>query len=391
MNDIAIYRNDYPLLSRSKPLTPKAATLEALIIAKIKPTRRDGICEVPLTSKDLLMYGICDGANRHYMRDLDLLAEELVTYRIALPEKEGYQARWIPLVSRFYVHDSNNVTIGVDEDLAPYLIELREKFTQLEVIEIATLSNQYAKKMYMLLKTIEYKGGDTLSLADLHSSLGTTEIKAYKNFKEFNRTVLKPSINDLNESSDIFVEWETIRHGRKVGAVNFKISKNPNHHPKLQIVEPITDEIPHEIRVFLDAYGFNDDSFIEALLIKYEATLFLEATQLFDRRMSNTSIKNKAGLYRLRIVRYVAEVITDRKRKKELELQLQNKEVAEAAFMAEKSIIDRDAIDYVKSHREEVYELLDEVQKEMYDLESCPDALLNAVALDIVMERRNGV
>ena len=69
---------------------------------------------------------------------------KVLRHKVLIPMKEGYQARWIPLVSRFYVHDSNNVTIGVDEDLAPYLIELREKFTQLEVIEIATLLAEWS-------------------------------------------------------------------------------------------------------------------------------------------------------------------------------------------------------------------------------------------------------
>ncbi len=267
MNDIAIYRNDYPLLSRSKPLSPKAATLEALIISKISPSQKgEKIYEMDLNRSLLGQYGICDVTNDNYFRDLDLLAEELVTYRISLPEMKGYQARWIPLVSRFYVHDSNLVTIGIDADLAPYLIELKEKFTQLEVVEVATLSNQYSKKMYMLLKTVEFKGGGTFSLKEIHDSLGTSDIKTYQIFKEFNKKVLKPSLQELNEKSDIYVVWETIRYRRKIGAIEFKVSKNINHQPKLQIVETITDEIPHEIRVFLDAYGFNDDGFIESLL-----------------------------------------------------------------------------------------------------------------------------
>ena len=391
MNELAIYRNDYPLLSRSKPLSPKAATLEALIIAKITPSKGDGICTVPLNPKDLTMYGICDTNNRNYFRDLDLLAEELVTYRIALPEQEGFQARWLPLVSRFYVHDSNKLTIGIDEDLAPYLIELREKFTQLEVIEVATLSSQYAKKLYMLLKTIEFKGGGTHSLKEIHDALGTTEIKTYQTFKEFNRTVLKPSFKEINEKSDIYVEWETIRHSRKVGAIEFKVIKNPSHQPKLEIVEPITDEIPHEIRVFLDAYGFNDDSFIENLLINYKADLLLEATQLFDKRMSNTSIKNKAGLYRLRIDRYVTEVVTDRKRRTELKEALHLEEVAEAAFQAEKTVLEKLAKELISESRQKVYDRLDDTIKDMYTVGDCPEPFLLGMALDIIKNGRKGM
>jgi hypothetical protein len=57
MNDVAIYRNDYPLLSRSKPLTPKAATLEALIISRIKPSEEGkDLCELRLDRRSLTMF-----------------------------------------------------------------------------------------------------------------------------------------------------------------------------------------------------------------------------------------------------------------------------------------------------------------------------------------------
>ncbi len=388
MNDIAIYRNDYPLLSRSKPLSPKAATLEALIISKISPSQKgEKIYEMDLNRSLLGQYGICDVTNDNYFRDLDLLAEELVTYRISLPEMKGYQARWIPLVSRFYVHDSNLVTIGIDADLAPYLIELKEKFTQLEVVEVATLSNQYSKKMYMLLKTVEFKGGGTFSLKEIHDSLGTSDIKTYQIFKEFNKKVLKPSLQELNEKSDIYVVWETIRYRRKIGAIEFKVSKNINHQPKLQIVETITDEIPHEIRVFLDAYGFNDDGFIESLLRQFETNLLLEATQLFDKRMSNTSITNKAGLYRLRINRYIERVLEDRQRRDDLEKTLLDKDVAEAAFNAEKAKWDKKAKEYADLHKNDLYDQLDDVSKSMFNIDDCPMAMLEGIALDILKKK----
>jgi len=388
MNDIAMYRNDYPLLSRSKPLSPKAATLEALIISKISPSQKvNQMYKIDIPRSLFGNYGICDLSNCNYFRDLDLLAEELLTYRVSLPETEGYQARWRPLVSQFDVHDSNQVTIGIDEDLAPYLIQLQEKFTQMEVVEVATLSNQYAKKMYMLLKTIEFKGGGTFSLEELHDSLGTSDIKTYKEFKNFSRKVLKPSLSELNEKSDILIEWETIRYRRKVGAIEFKVYQNPAHQPKLPIVEIITDEIPHEIRVFLDTYGFNDDKFIEQLLNKHGASLLLSAITLFDKRMSNTSIKNKAGLFRLRVDRYVKEVLELEVRKRELTEKLEDQEIAEAALNAEKSKFDRLAKEYAKENRKALYEGLDDTSKSWYSLDDCPDALLEGLALDIVRSK----
>jgi hypothetical protein len=319
MKDLAIYRNDYPLLSRSKPLAPKAATLEALIISKIFCQDDGTTAKVLLDQSILSKYGICDTRNRNFMKDLEDLKTQLLTYEVELPDDPRYKIRWRSLITQFDVFQDNTVSIGVDPDLAPYLVGLKKHFTILDVIEVATLSNQYAKKLYMLLKTVEFKGGGTFSFDEIKQSLGVQGIKTYQKFYIFNDKILKKAIQELNDVSDIYINWTAIRHGRSVGAIEFTLGRNPKHQPRLPMVDNITDTIPHEIRVFMDSYGFNDDNFIEALIAATSGDLLLEATQLFDKRMANTSIKNKAGLYRLRVHRYIEQVLADRKRKVELE------------------------------------------------------------------------
>ena len=383
-NEDAIYRNDYPLLHRSKPLSPKAATLEALVISKIKPDPDGRPAQITLSKEILSKFGICDVENLHFLRDLESLKTQLITYEIDLPEHHDFKARWRTLISQFDFFETGDVRIGVDPDLTPYLIGLQKNFTICDVVEVATLSNQYAKKLYMLLKTIEYKGGGRFTFDEIKDSFGITNIKTYQTFKVFNEKILKNSLKEINNCSDLKVDWEPVRACRRIVAIDFKINKNPCHQPKLPIIEPIADEIPHEIRVFLDAYGFNDDVFIESILKHFEADLILEATQLFDKRMSNTSITNKAGLYRLRINRYIEQVISDRQRKKGLEEALQDKEMAEAAFMAEKAKWDRKAKEYALDHKQELYDQLDDTTKHMFEFENIPVAILEGLALDII-------
>lgn len=388
--DLAHYRNDYPLLQRSKPLSPKAATLEALVISKITPDDSGKPAQVLIDKDTLARYGICDVVNEHFIRDLESLKTQLLTYEVELPFDAAYKYRWRTLISQFDILATDDLRIGVDPDLAPYLVDLQKHFTICDVVEIATLSNQYSKKLYMLLKTVEYKSGGRFTFDEIKDSLGITNVKTYRTFKVFNDKIFKSSIKEINDQSDIHIEWSPVRASRRIVAIEFKITKNPLHQLKLPMVEEITDEIPHEIRAFLDSYGFNDDNFIEQFLNKYGAKTILDATKLFDKRMSNTSIKNKAGLYRLRIHRYIVEVISEEERKRDLIEKLQDQEIAEAALMAEKAKFDRLAKEYAKENREELYNSLDEINKSFYSLDSCPAALLEGIALDIIRESKNG-
>ena len=44
---------------------------------------------------------------------------------------------------------------------------------------------------------------------------------------------------------------------------------------------------------------------------------------------------------------------------------------------------------YAKDHREELYNSLDEINKSFYSLDSCPVALLEGLALDLIREGKN--
>ena len=380
--DLAYYRNDYPLLQRSKPLSPKAATLEALVISKIKPNSDGKPSQVLLDKDTLSKYGICDVDNAHFMRDLEILKTQLITYEIELPYNSAYKIRWRTLVSQFDVMATDDIRIGIDPDLTPYLVELQKNFTICDVVEVATLSNQYSKKLYMLLKTIEYKGAGRFTFDEIKDSLGISTVKTYRTFENFNKKIFKSSLKEINTNSDILVDWSPVRASRRIIAVDFKVKKNPKHQPKLPIVEEITDEIPHEIRVFLDVYGFNNDSFIEALLERHGSDLLLEAIKLFDKRNSNTSINNKAGLLNDRIGRYIGEAMQDRKRKSELEAVIKDKEMIQKVLDEEKAKRELQAKEYAKSHKRELYDRLDDVSKSMFSFEKCPMGVLEGLALD---------
>ena len=68
--------------------------------------------------------------------------------------------------------------------------------------------------------------------------LGVGE-KDYPQFKEFNRKIIKPAIKEVNATSDIGLKVEYRREKRRVVAIKFNVSKNP----QLPIPFPIKEEL----------------------------------------------------------------------------------------------------------------------------------------------------
>lgn len=67
-------------------------------------------------------------------------------------------------------------------------------------------------------------GARVIHLDEFKSSLGIAD--KYPLFKDLNKRVIKPSIEELNLRSDLIIEYETIKNGRNVTALAFTFKQN---------------------------------------------------------------------------------------------------------------------------------------------------------------------
>jgi hypothetical protein len=79
-----------------------------------------------------------------------------------------------------------------------------------------------------------------ITIDDFKKLMSVQNEKHYLIFKNMNRYVLKESVNEINEKSDLFVKVEYKKQVRKVIAIKFKIAPNPNKNnilSKLKIID----------------------------------------------------------------------------------------------------------------------------------------------------------
>ena len=112
--------------------------------------------------------------------------------------------------------------VRFDPALKPYLLKLKEKFVKLNLLELLKLKSVYAIRFYIFAKTYKNIGKIKFSVEELHSKLKTP--KSYKkDFYNFKRKVLNVSKKAINEKTDLKIDFELKKSGRKVTNVILKI------------------------------------------------------------------------------------------------------------------------------------------------------------------------
>jgi len=112
--------------------------------------------------------------------------------------------------------------VRFDPVLKPYLLKLKQKFVKLNLLELLKLKSVYAIRFYIFAKTYKNIGQIKFSVEELHNKLKTP--KSYKkDFYDFKRKVLDVSRREINKKTDLKIDFEFKKSGRKVTDVILKI------------------------------------------------------------------------------------------------------------------------------------------------------------------------
>ena len=167
--------------------------------------------------------GITNESGKNYA-DIKAVLKKLSDRSMWLNDgKREVLVRWLAKVEM--IKNSGKVRIEIDRDLAPYLMNLKERFTKYELYNILGMKSAFSIKIYELLKSYQGIHRKEFGLEELKSKLMVQEVKSYQRFPDFRRKVLEVAIKEINELTDIQVEWEPETKGRKVVAVVFRIKQ----------------------------------------------------------------------------------------------------------------------------------------------------------------------
>lgn len=135
---------------------------------------------------------------------------------------------------------------------AEYLFRLRDEYTQYRLIQALALKSTASIKLFELLKSYADKRVlergqavfKTFTIEELKDKLN---IEKYKEFKDFNKYIIKPAVEEINENcEDMRVQVHYEREGRSVKFITFELDMPTYYNQAMRRHMARYNTLPHD-------------------------------------------------------------------------------------------------------------------------------------------------
>ena len=198
-----------------------------------------------------------------FYSSLKSVANEMTGNNMGIADDENERFEFITLINKA-TYENGILTIRFANDLKSNLINIKKNFTNLPAEVVLEFKNKYSFPLYQLLKSqcyypASYKGARdnvfavTIGLSELKLDMGVVNSqidvvkkillngkgtradydkaieaspeKMFDRWADFDRRALKPAVKEINEKSDIYVEYKKKVAGRggKTRDVDFTV------------------------------------------------------------------------------------------------------------------------------------------------------------------------
>lgn len=224
--------------------------------------------------------------------------------------------------------DYNEITLIIDEHIFKYIQAIEENFTKLDFASIYSFTTFFAMRIYELLKQWSGTRQGIVFKLDYFKELLEIQDK-YKRYYDLDKYVLKKSTEQINEKSDIFVEYKPIRKGRSVESIEFTIrekkeniessykdkkdaiedkheNKNINLNKKEFFIPEeisLSDKLKNLFKLEFGEYDFSEPKYYKLLLEAEEITLKKDSSSKIvptNYELFSSVLRNKISYLKVR-------------------------------------------------------------------------------------------
>jgi len=297
-NEFIVQHNN--LIEARYHLTLQEKRLMCWLASQVQPTDKD-FKEHELSIKDFA--SLINVRGDHLYNALNSITHKLMQKIITIRElkKKGFTKAALLGGAKYYEGDGV-IKLSFHPYLKPYMLQLSERFTKISLGDIMGLKSIHAIRIYELLKQYENIGKREISLEDLRTYCGIEE-KKYKNINDLKRFLLEISKKEINNKTDIFIDYKSIKNSRKINAFQFIIKPNKKHEvshlEKSQVEKAVI--IEKELRnttIILEQlreYGFTKQA-ANRLIKKHEQDDITNTIKAVDIYRAKNDVKNAKAL-----------------------------------------------------------------------------------------------
>jgi plasmid replication initiation protein len=216
------------ILNEAK-LDPKMKALEYRLIliamSKISPLSEE-LGFIYFTAKDFceLMELRKDGMYSYIKKTSQTLATRTLTIENKQCKK-GLTLPWFAEIK----YDESLIGMLFNKRLEKHILKIKKEngYTKYFIKNVLSLKSKYAMRAYELIKQCEKMGTKVFELEDFKEKIGAVK-KAYNQMFVFRRDILKKLIDEINICTDMYINYEEIKEGRKVTHLKFLIKRKSN-------------------------------------------------------------------------------------------------------------------------------------------------------------------
>lgn len=206
-------------------VTTRAHKISRLIISLISPDDQDlRYYKVDIsTLKNYLGYKP-EFPNGKFYQDLKEIANRL--------NKQPIEIRPDPqrIITAYFIssyelnYKTGDITFEISGQLKPFLLQLKNNFTSVQLENIPRLSSGYSIRLYEILYQYKFIGKRIFDNIDrLQQMLGSS----YGKYSHFKARVLEFAQKDIAKNTNITFDYEEVKTGKKVTKLIFYINDNP--------------------------------------------------------------------------------------------------------------------------------------------------------------------
>jgi len=217
VSQLVVYKSNW-LVEAAYKTTLNEQRLILAMIAKVEPKK-----ELPKTftlSVEEFLTCFPSIGEKNAARELKKAAESLWERTIIV--KDPKRKRWFRWIQEKAEYKDGTVEIMFSNQIVPYLTNLRENFTRYQLSKVSHLKSNYSIRLFELLRQFEFKKERIVSLEGLKIMLQIEN--KYQEFRDLNKWVLKPAINELNKKTQYSIMIQPLKKLRRVTHIQFYFS-----------------------------------------------------------------------------------------------------------------------------------------------------------------------
>lgn len=181
-------------------------------------------------SKDAAYKALKEGVNNLFERQFSFKEKHRDTGKIGI-----VRSRWVSRIK--YVDELAILEITFAPDVVPLITRLESQFTSYQIKQITRLTSKYAIRLYEVLIAWRPTGKvPVLAIAEFRYILGIDDSE-YPRVGDLKRRALDPAIAQINEFTDITVQYEQHKSGRNITGFSFTLKEKVNEKPSKVVKE----------------------------------------------------------------------------------------------------------------------------------------------------------